>query len=147
MHDLANRFLVVCPKCGACADVRRLGERVVASTHAQLTCTACGLTKRAKLVGWTPGNRTDWYFNLPLWLQTNCLAHTLWAYNPKHLDIAEDYISADLRRRRNIRRTCGCRYCSQAVETVFPRWMVLASHRDDVLKAIRRLRRSLSDNP
>src|SRR4051812_26185123 len=77
MHELAEQFLVVCPKCNSCAQVRRVGERVVSATGAQVTCTSCGLAKRSKLASWSPGNKHDWYFHLSLWLQTTCLAHTL----------------------------------------------------------------------
>jgi hypothetical protein len=46
------------------------------------------------------GSNVDWYFRLPLWLQISCCGETLWAYNLKHLEIIEQYVSAKLRERK-----------------------------------------------
>jgi hypothetical protein len=79
----------------------------------------------------------DRAFGLPLWLQTPCAGHVLWAWNEWHLDFMERYVAADLRERSpNINRSLASR---------LPAWIKSAKHRDEVLKGIRRLRTQLAE--
>src|SRR5215212_7033778 len=71
-------------------------------------------------------NTLDWYFGLPLWLQTPCAGQVLWAWNEWHLDWMERYVAADLRERTpNINMSLASR---------LPRWIKSAKNRDEVLK-------------
>lgn len=74
----------------------------------------------------------DPFFALPLWLQTPCCGHTLWALNLEHLDVLEAYIRAQLREKNP--------NSAYTMLEVLPRWMKSAKHRDEVLRAISRLR-------
>ncbi|MGE3268988.1 MAG: hypothetical protein AB7P40_09590 [Chloroflexota bacterium] len=75
---------------------------------------------------------------LPLWLQTPCAGHVLWAWNSWHLDFLERYVSAGLRERTpNINVSLASR---------LPAWIKSAKNRDDVLKGIRRLRHRLGQS-
>lgn len=149
--------LVVCPRCGGRAAARDT------ETGARLQCDACTLFRvwsgqdlHATSEGrdvllvrragtWVdPGTghpppgascpRThDARFGLPLWLVTGCCGgEVLWARNEVHLDYLEAYVAASLRDR------------SGGLSMKLPTWMKRASNRDEVLRAISRLRATLS---
>jgi hypothetical protein len=86
------------------------------------------------------GGPVDWYFHLPLWLQTPCCGETLWAYNARHLDFLEDFVRAALRERT--RGEHGWR--NQALRTRLPKWMLAAKNRPDVLRCLGHLRDKLA---
>lgn len=77
----------------------------------------------------------DPFFGLPLWLQTPCCGQTLWALNVEHLDVLEGYVAARLREKKP--------NTAYTMLEILPRWMKTARHRDEVLRAITRLRESL----
>jgi len=74
----------------------------------RLVCPHCTTTR-----DWRPGERdcyrlmadphgpNDPFFGLPLWLQTPCCGHILWAYNDRHLATLESYVGTGLRERTN----------------------------------------------
>jgi len=125
--DFGSEFLVACPRCAAQAWVRDRGAEAEPSTRARparfgigqiganvaLTCANCGLSRfwaaaaPGELTAVDPkryppgvvavGAPVDWYFHLPLWLQTPCCGETLWAYNAAHLTFLEDFVRATLR--------------------------------------------------
>src|SRR5260370_39279346 len=71
---------------------------------------------------------TDWYFQLPLWLQTPCAGEILWAFNSAHLSFLESYVPArDRRRLPNVNRSAASR---------LPMWIKSAKNREAVLHAI-----------
>ena len=81
------------------------------------------------------GNAKDWYFQRPLWLQISCCGKILWAYNKQHLDLLESYVSAKLRKRKpNVNKSVASR---------LPNWIKLAKNRDEILKAIGKLKEKL----
>jgi hypothetical protein len=154
----ASEFLVRCPRCGARALVRGApptAARPASRAAPRLTCPACGYAQDWRPPArWVPiitgpqavrsppadaiivGGAFDWYFHQPLWLQTPCVGHTLWAYNAQHLEFLEQYVAAELRERRpNVNRSLASR---------LPRWMLEAKHRSDVLSGLRRLRALLT---
>ena len=66
------------------------------------------------------GGPVDWYFHLPLWLQTGCCGETLWACNPAHLAFIQGYVRVTPRehargehgwRNQTLRNPCraGCK--------------------------------------
>lgn len=82
----------------------------------------------------------DWYFGLPLWLQTPCCGHTLWAYNADHRAYLEAYVRATLRTapphaQPSRNRTLASR---------LPLWMKRKENREDVLRGLARLERLLA---
>jgi hypothetical protein len=154
--DFGGEFLVVCPRSAAQAWVRDRGP--AATPRVALTCPHCGLSQFwAAAEPGTPhsvtaadpqryppgvvaiGAPVDWYFHLPLWLQTSCCGETLWAYNAAHLDFIEDYVRATLR--EHARGEHGWR--NQALGNRLPRWMKDGKNREDVLKCVERLREKL----
>jgi hypothetical protein len=148
---LGYEFLVVCPHCAFCAKVVALDDSspYVANVKRRFVCTAYGTTKDKVMkangygqarVSYEPkadyeviliGDPCDWYFQLPLYLQIECSGNTLWALNLEHLNYIESYIEAGLRESHPY-------YLS--VESRLPKWMKLAKNREDVLKAIQKLK-------
>jgi len=137
--DFMELFLVVCPRCGNRASVRpqdparhdRLSPRRAA-------CGACGFTKTGG--SGDPvrvGEPCDSYFGLPLWLQAPCCGRLLWAYNPRHLERLEEIVGARIRERSRDEKT-GWR--NQSLAGRLPAWLTSRKNRDEVLKALDRLK-------
>jgi hypothetical protein len=61
----------------------------------------------------------------------------LWAYNAEHLNVLEAYVSAHLRDRGN-------KMTDMTMLESLPKWVKDAKHRDEVLRAISRLRASMA---
>ncbi len=153
--DFGHEFLVVCPRCKGRAVVRDRGASEDAARRIALTCPHCGLAQFWEQAGpgmlmaadtskYPPGvvamgGPVDWYFHLPLWLQTPCCGETLWAYNADHLAFIEDFVGAGLREHR--RGAHGWR--NQALAQRLPKWMTRAGNRDEVLRGVGRLRERL----
>lgn len=70
-------------------------------------------------------------------LRTMCCGHVLWAHDAEHLQLLEDYVRSPLRERLRIRLG------ERALLARLPRWLIHARHRDEVLRALARLRRML----
>jgi hypothetical protein len=145
VERFADKVLVRCPACGECAIVldhlgapeyqASRGDRGLAARR-RLRCHACGRSKDSFPSERVLGGPVDPYFRLPLWLQADCCGKLLWAYNAEHLDLLESYVAARLRERR---ATPG----SMSMVARLPAWLKSAKHRDEILRAIRRLRLSL----
>lgn len=75
----------------------------------------------------------DWYFHRPLWLQTPCCGHILWAYNVEHLDFLERYVRAELRVDGPLRR----------LTSRLPTWIKQAKNREEILHGCAMLREIL----
>lgn len=148
IHSFGNKFLVECPKCNLSAQV--MPDRTDDDwiwLNPKLICLNCGYNKDNKSIkkevlgdskayGYARiGGNYDWYFLQPLWLQINCCGKRLWAYNEKHLDFIENYVAAKLRERTpNKNRSLSSR---------LPKWIKSAKNRDEILKAIGKLRKKL----
>lgn len=141
IYDFGDEFLVVCPKCSRMAKVVSAAvgsEKINAKLFAprNLICLNC-----VYRYSWQGGEigigaSVDWYFRLPLWLQISCCGKTLWAYNEKHLDFLANYVGAKLRERTpNTNKSLASR---------LPKWIKSAKNRDEILKAIEKLRTKLS---
>ena len=145
-----DRILVRCPKCGSTAHVTMVEpppqpNRVNWSfSPRQLTCTGCTVQARwqAKTISFgrfAGGAPRDPYFGLPLRLQTTTRHGVIYAYNGDHLDWIEAYVGASLRERRPERGELN-----RSVASRLPQWVKLARNREDVLRALARLRRRLA---
>lgn len=147
IYSYMDEILVECPRCRACARVFRREPDENAATHLRcfqprrVVCESCGFTKdwqgnSLHFDGYADPMR-DSYFRLSLWLQTPCCGHTLWAYNRRHLRLIEDYVQADLREHT---RDPKWGWSNQALANRLPEWMIIAKHREPVLKAIAKLK-------
>jgi len=142
--QLTHTVLVRCPACGGCALVLRdldAADRVpelssALSGRRRLRCRACGFGKDEFFSEFLFGGPVDPFFRLPLWLQAGCRGHVLWAYNVQHLDLLESWVAARLRERRAVPG-------SLSMLARLPAWVTSAKNRDDVLRAIHRMRASL----
>jgi hypothetical protein len=77
------------------------------------------------------GGPYDWYFRLPLWLQTPCCGHVLWACNADHLDYLYRFVTADLR--------AGNPHRNKSLASRLPDWMKSAKNRIPVTHGLQRL--------
>jgi hypothetical protein len=99
-----------------------------------LTCDGCGTVTNVSYDMCpitVPRALVDNCFGLPLLLQTPCAGRTLWAFNARHLAYLKEYLQADLRERRVIRNA--------SVASRLPGWLKSAKHRDEAVRAARRL--------
>lgn len=139
IYAFADEFLVRCPRCEGRARVAGRQEDDDAAwwlRRRRLTCTACGHAADWPGGSIAVGEVCDWFFRLPLWLQTPCCGETLWAYNRAHLDELERYVRADLRERLPDRNA--------SLASRLPTWMTSAKNRDEVLRGLARLRALLA---
>lgn len=164
VFDFGNEFLVECPKCSLMAKIVLLDtdEDFNLYSARKLVCANCGFAKhwdRRNVIGYsiqnkisedrkifdipgkpkkmlTIGGDFDWFFQEPLWLKINCCGETLWAYNEKHLDFIDDYVSAKLRERTP--------YKNRSLASRLPQWIKSAKNRDEILRAITKLRGKLN---
>ncbi|WP_262059573.1 hypothetical protein [Streptomyces sp. STR69] len=131
--DFSSSMLVRCPRCDRIAHFERRpctppdadGRR---HPHTRLVCRSCGLCRIN--TGPSPCSRP------PLWLSTGTRHGELWAYNLQHLDLIRRFVAADLRERapwydHGRKMTLVAR---------LPAWMKSAKNRDEVLRAVDRLR-------
>lgn len=96
ISDFFNEVLVICPACAAKAVAKANTE----AKKARLFCLHCGYNKEASaasgkhIIITKPVNQ---FFDAELWLQAAFKNEVFWAFNDKHLDYLERYISATLR--------------------------------------------------
>ena len=147
MTRFAGRILVVCPRCGGCAVVAPTPGLPELKYYSQLlvrprrlTCPGCGSTAewRAEMRGAAPigvdlGGTEEPFFHRPLWLQTRCAGHILWAYNADHVAELASYVGARLRERGGVRPTAS-------MFARLPRWLKSAGNRAEVLAGLEKLR-------
>ncbi len=81
------------------------------------------------------GDAIDPVFGLPLWLQTPCCGHTLWAYNSRHLTQLQAYVAATLRERIPNGKW--------AMFTRLPQWVKSGKNREAVMRSLQRLKLKL----
>lgn len=141
VYEFGEEFLVICPRCAGKAQVlaveigsEKLNEKLFAPR--KLVCFSCVYRDEWKGRQIGIGDGFDWYFRLPLWLEISCCGKTLWAYNEKHLGFIEDYVGAKLRERKP--------FVNKSLASRLPGWIKQAKNRDEILKAIRRLREKLN---
>ncbi|MEU4832335.1 hypothetical protein [Streptosporangium sp. NPDC023615] len=144
---LADEILMRCPRCDGRASVLPLPGGTESGIFAprRLLCPACGYVR-----GWE-GDRvgrydepTDPYFRLPLWLRSPCCGQTLWAYGRRHLDLLEEHVAARRRERPLPADTPGGnRGRPRTLVQSLPGWITSAKHREEILRAVARLRATL----
>lgn len=140
-YEFGDEFLVVCPRCAGKARVFRveigsekLSERLSAAR--KLVCFSCVYRDEWNGGEIGIGGNFDWYFRLPLWMQISCCGETLWANNEKHLEFIEDYVGARLRERKP--------FVNKSLASRLPNWIKKAKNREEILKAIGKLKEKLN---
>ena len=122
--------LVVCPKCQLKAFVTLYEDEV------RLSCPSCGynLAKldEGRKFYWNAENPTDGYFGVNLWLQTDCVGESIWAFNRRHLEYLEDFVSAKHRQRNPNNDT----WMNSSLASRLPKWLKSAKNRAQILKNI-----------
>ena len=127
LDAFSDEKLVVCPRCSGRAVARAVVEDGVHAIFSpiRLTCTRCA--------HWATGMSE----RIHLWLETPCCGRVLWAYNERHLAYLEDFIGARLRERLHD-PVHG--WSNRSLASRMPTWMKAGRNRDEVLKALERLR-------
>ena len=150
LEAYSDLIYVVCPVCtGRATVVERPGlpdrryESDLFFRPRRLSCHQCAASsgwepaqRGAGVIGARPRGTIDPFFKLPLWLQMDCRGHVLWAYNKRHLDVMERYVSARLRERRRWA-------CDMSMLERLPVWIKAAGNREAVLRAIGHLHHQL----
>ncbi|MBT2470065.1 hypothetical protein J7E97_19835 [Streptomyces sp. ISL-66] len=149
LDRFAERILVVCPRCGGralCTPRPGLPELAYYTElrfrPRRMTCAHCGAVaaweagvRGAGLIGVVLGGTEDPFFRRPLWLQTRCAGHVLWAYNEEHVDELAAYVGARLRERGT-----GFGSPTRSMIPRLPGWMKASGNRSDVLAGLETLR-------
>jgi hypothetical protein len=149
-YDFLRDIHVTCPRCTRSARVIPGGQdpetgHRPAFAPRRLVCRHCGLAKatlsrRLVFLRGTTRGMTDPYFGTSLRLQTETRHGWLWAYNPEHLTLIHHYVNATLRERAPWYDT------GQKMTLVarLPAWIKQAKNREGVLRAIERIRATLT---
>lgn len=140
LFHFTDEFLVECPKCKkGCKVLPKVASHDTTPLLFQtrnISCHHCGFNMESKPGIVNTKELHDSYFGYKLWLQTPCCSDVLWAYNERHLQWLEDYVAATQREEvPNINRSMASR---------LPAWIKESSKRNQVLKAIERLRKKLA---
>jgi hypothetical protein len=131
LQQSKTNILIRCPHCDECALVRSTSysdsdRKLIANCF----CSHCVKEWRIQ-PGGHAFNDSRPYRYIPLWLQTNCCGEVLWAFNQKHLEFLEKYVSQTLRKRpRNF---------NGSLQSRLPKWILSAKNRAAVLRGIKRL--------
>lgn len=150
-EELAERTWVRCPSCtGPALAVR--GEREPSRPRVvRVSCTGCGWSREWRTKGDgrpaddvvpASGEVCDLLTGLPLWLQTPCAGHVLWAFSAEHLDLLRTFVAATLRERATYAGWDGRPRTDTyygRLPAALPGWLKSAKHRDEVLAGLDRL--------
>lgn len=148
LEHFCEEFLVVCPRCEKMArvlpnekEIAKMSKKKIEQTRnrlfgpRKLVCSNCGSTREWSEHQIKVGADCDFYFRLPVWLRAACCGETLWAYNREHLEMLERFVGAKLRERTIKGRN--------SFLSKLPQWIKSAKNRDEILKAIERMRQKI----
>lgn len=150
VHDVAHDVLVRCPRCDRCARVFSPAEEAVARRPWRLVCRHCGYNAerssrccRVLDSGMTDPVR-DPIFRVPVWLQAGCCGgKLLWAYNVAHLSYVASFVAATIRERSDAVRAGDAYPRRMSMIAKLPAWLKAAKHRDEILRTVDRLRKTV----
>ncbi|MCY7347504.1 MAG: hypothetical protein LH614_14970 [Pyrinomonadaceae bacterium] len=131
-----------CPNCGTkwlAAEVKIKNAKPV-KDYAEVTCEVCKKPSYLSLSWHREFNENkplDPYFNYPLWLQTECVGEILWVFNEEHLNYLKSYVKADLREDDG--------RLDWSMISRLPKWITSAKNRQQVLKAIAKLEKQITE--
>ena len=157
--ELRWQALVHCPSCDGRAVVFWfLNEHATSNDldgmyELRLSCGNCGHSQshpRRLNSEWqtiAPERYSDGEppFGARLWLRTDCCGNTLWAVNAQHLDYIAAYV-AETQRDREFSSSPfpgSWTWRDRGLAWKLPKWMKLAKNREEVLRAVERLRATL----
>lgn len=137
-EDFLDRLVVDCPVCGGYAAILpRDPGRVSASAARRLVCRDCGATRDRSD---TPdGVIIDPFMGLKPRLRAQTRHGDLVAWNEAHLDYLETYLAGRVRVEKRSDAPAAPR--NQTVISRLPAWAKSAKNRDDVLRAVERVRK------
>ena len=141
---MADEVLVECPRCGGCASHNLIDTNQKRDWFAprRLICTNCSMTRDWNTTGihrhWYQSPARDDYFNELLWIRGTVGSNEVWAYNWRHLELIEKYVSA---KHRQHSRDPEFGWANRSFVNRLPKWITSAKNRDAVLKTIERIRR------
>jgi hypothetical protein len=144
-YDFAGSVLVRCPRCERIAHFEQRPGRTADARgrtypEHRLVCRSCGLSRID--AGPHCGTRRagQGCYRPALWLRTETRHGELWAYNLEHLDLIRRFVAADLRERAPWYDTGR----KMTLVARLPAWIKSAKNRGEVLRAIDRLRASVT---
>jgi hypothetical protein len=132
LNDFYKEVSIACPNCSK----KAIAKVDYASKTARLLCLHCGLNKETTTTidkNVTLETAANHYFQAELWLKTAFKNDLFWAYNEKHLDYLERYISATIREHKD-------RNGFTLLEKI-PKFYHVAKNRDALLKIIEKLKK------
>jgi hypothetical protein len=125
-------ILIRCPHCHKCALIRSTSY----SDSKRKWTADCFCSHCVKEWPFRPGGHaihdSQPHRYIPLWLQTNCCEEILWAFNQKHLEFLEKYVSQALRKRPH--------NFNGSLQSRLPKWILSAKNREAVLRGIKCLK-------
>jgi hypothetical protein len=130
LSNFYQEVWIVCPTCAKKAMAKVNYE----TTTARLFCLHCGCNKETttSIKNGTIEMPANQYFQAELWLQAPFKKDVFWAYNDKHLEYLERYISATIREHKD-------RSGFTLLEKL-PKFYHEAKNRDGLLKIIAKLK-------
>ena len=130
LSDFYKEVWVVCPSCTKKAMAKVNQE----TKSARLFCLHCGYNKETTtaIKNGTIEMPANQYFQAELWLQSSFKKDLFWAYNDKHLEYLERYISATIREHKD-------RVGFTLLEKL-PKFYHEAKNRESLLKIIAKLK-------
>jgi len=135
--------LVLCPKCNEMAKILLSQSQPELGYAVKVICNACGYTKEKETTersfDWYGDDPTDSFFGFSLWLKTACCGHSLWAFNIRHLDLLQNYVSAELRERKQ--DEYGCK--NSSITSRLPAWIKSSKNRKKLSTALLKLKESV----
>lgn len=126
IYDFWDRWIVECPNCQKPVDI----------FNGKVACVHCGYNKSYETTQF--GSAKACFIDLKNYLEIDCCGEKLWATNLEHLNFLEEYVLAKLRE-RVINK-------NKSVASRLPQWIKSQKNRDEILKAIQKLRKRLSDD-
>jgi hypothetical protein len=128
--DFYQEVWVVCPSCTKKAIAKVNFE----TKTARLLCLHCGCNKKTTtaIKYGTINTAANHYFQAELWLKAPFKNDVFWAYNDKHLEYLERYISATIREHKD--RT------GFTLLEKLPKFYHEAKNRESLLKIIAKLK-------
>lgn len=153
IEDFVGTIYIQCPSCQRRAQVRSMSsekEEFLTETFdsrarqsyqsswspRKLSCLHCSYIALWQGTTQQRNDPYDWYFGLPLWLQTPCCGEILWAFNEEHVHFLQQYVTARQRTKFYIKGQVRNRTLANRL----PTWMKIAKNRDEVIKGLERLR-------
>ncbi len=132
LNDFYQETCVICPSC----EKKAIAKVNFENKTARLFCVHCGYNKETSTALITNGSvemAAHQYFKAELWLKASFKNEIFWAFNNKHLEYLERYISAILREHK-------ARTGFTLLEKL-PKFYHEAKNREDLLRIITKLKK------